>query len=182
MAKKEAKDGCRVGPPPGNVTVCVRSRKRKLPRVTNAVDLCKVVRKAVGVDRESFYGVALNSQLDVLGVEEVAKGQVDGVNVHPRELFKSAILQGASNIAFAHNHPSGSLEPSPEDIDLTKRMKHAGKILGIPVIDHLIVGAGGKCTSLAESTDLFGAADSLGKAYKLPKPSEGAQTIRDQKK
>lgn len=179
------KNECNVGPPPGNITVCVRRGRSRgtLPTVGNKYDLCKVVRNARGTDRESFYTVALDSQLRVLGVEEVAKGQVDGVSVHPREAFKSAILQGASTIAFAHNHPSGDTAPSPDDINLTKRMADVGKMIGIPVIDHVVVGRDG-CESIAEQhKQLFNDAHAdLGKAYALPKPSEGAQTIRGRKK
>lgn len=60
--------------------------------------------------------------------------------VHPREVFKTSILSNASAVLLIHNHPSGILEPSKEDIDLTERMVSAGKILGIDVLDHLIIG------------------------------------------
>ena len=71
--------------------------------------------------------------------------------VHPREVFKTSILSNASAVLLIHNHPSGILEPSKEDIDLTERMVSAGKILGIDVLDHLIIGTKEKAyTSLRE--------------------------------
>jgi DNA repair protein RadC len=178
------KQTCSTGPDPANVTVCVRRTAKKIPTVGNAYDMCKVVRKAGGADRESFYAIALDSRLNVLGVEEVARGQVDGVSVHPRETFKSAILQGASSVAFAHNHPSGDPTPSREDIALTKRLIDGGVLLGIPVTDHVVVGRY-DCHSIrgdAQHSALFGG-DTLKKSgYPMPTPGEGASVIRDTKR
>ena len=70
--------------------------------------------------------------------------------MHPRETFKFAILAGAASIALAHNHPSGDPTPSKEDIDLTRRMEEAGRLVGIEVVDHVIVTLDGAWISLKE--------------------------------
>jgi len=80
----------------------------------------------------------------------VSKGTVSEVAVHPRELFKSALLTNAAALMVAHNHPSGSPEPSQEDIALTARLVDAGKLIGVPVVDHVII-AGDHCVSLRDS-------------------------------
>jgi DNA repair protein RadC len=85
-----------------------------------------------------------------VGVEEIARGTLTEVGTTPREVFKGAILTNAASIILAHNHPSGEPTPSSADIEVTREMARAGKLLGIPVRDHVIVGAEG-CTSLRVS-------------------------------
>ena len=80
----------------------------------------------------------------------VSMGVLDQSMVHPREIFKSAILSNAHSMLMMHNHPSGSLEPSVEDIRITDRMEQVGMILGIPLADHLIVGRGMEYYSFRE--------------------------------
>jgi len=70
-------------------------------------------------------------------------GLLDSAQIHPREVFADAIADRAAGVILVHNHPSGSLEPSPEDIAITRRLVQAGEILGIPVLDHVIVGPSG---------------------------------------
>jgi DNA repair protein RadC len=74
--------------------------------------------------------------------------------VHPREVFAPALRELAAAIIVAHNHPSGDPEPSMEDIEVTKRLSEAGKLLGVPLLDHIIVGEGGSFTSLRERLSL----------------------------
>ena len=100
-------------------------------------------------DREIFAIVILDSRHQVLGVNTVSIGSVSASIVHPRECFKPAILMGAASIILAHNHPSGDATPSREDIELTRRLRDAGEILGIEVLDHLII-ADGQFLSLKE--------------------------------
>jgi len=92
-------------------------------------------------------------------VEEIARGHLTGVEVHPREVFKGAILNNAAQMIVAHNHPSGDPEPSPQDATLTKRLVEAGRVLGIPVRDHVVVGES-ECVSFEKRGDLvnFGGA------------------------
>ncbi len=87
--------------------------------------------------KEHFYLIALNSRNS--SVAEVSIGSLSASIVHPREVFAEAIKHKAASVIFAHNHPSGDTEPSEEDIEITKRLVKAGKIMGIEVLDHIIV-------------------------------------------
>ncbi|WP_454962410.1 JAB domain-containing protein [Eggerthia catenaformis] len=91
-------------------------------------------------DRELLCIVNLRNDLRPINVNVVSVGTVNSSVAHPREIMKSAILSNASSVMLFHNHPSGNLTPSKEDIALTDRMLKAGEILGIPVIDHIIIG------------------------------------------
>lgn len=93
-----------------------------------------------GLDKEHFIILMLNTKNFLLGVETVSIGSLNSSIVHPRELFKSAINKSAAAIILAHNHPSGDATPSREDIEVTKRIKSGGQLLGIDVIDHIIIG------------------------------------------
>ncbi len=92
-------------------------------------------------DRERFLAVMLNARNGVIGIDEVSCGSVNVSIVHPREVFKAAILANAVALMLIHNHPSGHVEPSDNDIELTKDLVKSGEILGIKVIDHLIVSS-----------------------------------------
>ena len=91
-------------------------------------------------DREHFVALFLNRKQQVQAIHEVSVGTLSKALVHPREVFKAAILANADRIIVGHNHPSGAIEPSDEDIIITERLREAGQIIGIPVCDHLIVG------------------------------------------
>ena len=90
-------------------------------------------------DKEHFYVILLNARNRAIITDLVSVGTVNASLVHPREVFRRAIQLAASHIIVAHNHPSGGLEPSAGDLEVTKRLKDAGKILGIELIDHLII-------------------------------------------
>ncbi|MCL4119275.1 UNVERIFIED_CONTAM: hypothetical protein GTU68_009085 [Idotea baltica] len=92
--------------------------------------------------KEHFVAVGLNTKNDIQYVDLVSLGVLDAALVHPRECFRHAVEQGASSIAFIHNHPSGDVTPSREDQAVTKRLIAASNILGIDVLDHVIVGNG----------------------------------------
>jgi DNA repair protein RadC len=96
---------------------------------------------------EVFLMLCLSTKCRVLGYYEVSRGTLDATLVHPREVFKVALLANAAAIILAHNHPSGDPSPSVDDIDLTRRLVSAGEILGIHVVDHIVVGDG-RWTSL----------------------------------
>jgi DNA repair protein RadC len=87
--------------------------------------------------------VLLSSRNVVLGIETISIGSLNASIVHPREVFKPAILCSAASIALAHNHPSGDAEPSNEDIAITRRMIEAARLLGIELLDHVIVASRG---------------------------------------
>lgn len=91
---------------------------------------------------EQFVVILLNTKNKVIGTEIVSEGSISGSIVHPREVYKPAILQHAASIAVAHNHPSGDPSPSDEDRELTKMVFAAGEALGIPLLDHIIIGDG----------------------------------------
>jgi DNA repair protein RadC len=90
--------------------------------------------------------VTLDIKNNVTGVMEVSRGGLNSSVLTPREVFKRAIANNAGNIILCHNHPSGDSTPSQEDIDVTKRIKDAGKIIGIDLLDHLIITEKGFCS------------------------------------
>lgn len=104
--------------------------------------------------QEHFAVILLDIKHRLIGQQIVTKGLATETLSHPRETFRTAIRQGASRVLIAHNHPSGNLDPSPEDIQLTRHLLEAGQLLGIPVLDHLILG-GGSFTSLRQRTPLW---------------------------
>ena len=107
-------------------------------------DVARIVQSILkDVDYECFLAVPVDVKNKVLGYVEVAKGGIDLCPVDPREVFRAAVVMGASGIFLAHNHPSGDHNPSQEDDELTKRAMEAGKILNIPVVDHLVISRNG---------------------------------------
>lgn len=91
-------------------------------------------------DREHFIVASLDTKNQPLSINVCHIGSLNASIVHPREVMKSAILSNAASIIVGHNHPSGLPEPSKEDIEVTRRLVEAGKIIGIEVLDHIIVG------------------------------------------
>lgn len=91
-----------------------------------------------GMEQEKFISVGLDARQKVMTVRTVGIGTLSSVDVHPRELFRDMIRNGVHSCILAHNHPSGSCEPSPSDIELTDRMCQVGRLVGIPVLDHII--------------------------------------------
>lgn len=103
-----------------------------------------------GEEREHFMVILLDARRNVKGVSVVSIGTLSASLVHPREVFRPAIVAGAAGIVVSHNHPSGDASPSPEDRDATNRLKRAGDLIGIPVLDHVIIGAQGSFYSFRE--------------------------------
>lgn len=91
-------------------------------------------------DRERFYSVHLDAQHHVCGLELVTQGVLDASLITPREVYKAAILSNAGAIILVHNHPSGNPDPSQEDRFVTKQLVESGKVMGIPIVDHIIIG------------------------------------------
>ena len=103
-------------------------------------DVAKFVRPLFdGLDREQFVVVLLNAKHRPIGAHVVSVGSLTASVVHPRETFKCAVVGNAESILVCHNHPSGSPDPSPEDIEITERLRQCGDLLGIRLIDHVIV-------------------------------------------
>jgi DNA repair protein RadC len=94
-------------------------------------------------DREKFICLHLNVKNQIVSFEVVSTGSLVSSIVHPREVYKGAILSNSASVIFMHNHPSGDPEPSIDDMEITNRLKKAGDILGIDVLDHIIVSSGG---------------------------------------
>jgi len=92
--------------------------------------------------KEHFKCLLINSRGEILEENEVSVGDLNSSASHPREVFSSAVRRSAGSVAFVHNHPSGDPEPSAADINSTRRLVEVGELLGIPVIDHIIIGDG----------------------------------------
>jgi DNA repair protein RadC len=101
-------------------------------------------------DREAFIVLLLDVKHRVTAEEVISIGILEGFLTHPREVFKAAVAGSAASIIIAHNHPSGDPKPSAQDREVTRRLQEAGKILGIPVVDHIIVGSTGAYYSFRE--------------------------------
>ena len=104
-------------------------------------DIVAVVRgRLEDKKKEYFLALMLDTRNQPIRVAEISVGSLDSSIVHPREVFKEAISASAASVVFVHNHPSGDTDPSDEDLALTKRLKEAGDIVGITVLDHIIIG------------------------------------------
>lgn len=114
-------------------------------KITSPEDVYKIATEGLKLHEkaeESLYLITLDTANQVTGLFEVSRGSLNASIVHPREVFKRAIIQNACSIILIHNHPSGNVEPSKEDIEITERLIEAGKLLNIPVLDHIIIGDG----------------------------------------
>lgn len=109
----------------------------------------------MNLKQEHFIVVSLDSMHHVIHVHDVAKGTVNNTMVHPREVFRPAILDNAVAIIIAHNHPAGSDRASLEDIKVTQRLRQAGKIIGITVLDHVIITRSSFTSLLEVNKSLF---------------------------
>ena len=89
---------------------------------------------------EEFYSLYLNTKNQVIGIEMISRGTLNASLIHPREVFKGALLANANCIMLTHNHPSGNPEPSNADKQVTSILVKAGKLLDVQVLDHIIVG------------------------------------------
>jgi len=107
-------------------------------KITSACDILPLISYLANRKQEHFVCVSLNGASEVIATRVVSVGLVNNVQVHPREVFADPITDRATAVIVAHNHPSGSVAPSQEDIEVTKRLKDAGNTLGIKLIDHII--------------------------------------------
>ena len=126
------------------VLVKEKARRYELPRkIGSPEDAYRAVTTITNVQEEAqeVFGIfILNTKHKIVAAHEISRGILNSSLVHPREVFKPAVLHNAAAIICFHNHPSGNPEPSRDDVNITKRLVEAGKIMGIEILDHIIVG------------------------------------------
>lgn len=122
-----------------------------LYKVRHAGHVAELLHEFVGAaDREHFVAIYLDARHRVTHVHTVSVGHLAGSLVHPREVFKAALLANAAAMVVGHNHPSGDVQPSPEDLRIHERIREAGELMGIELLDAVVVGPGRKFFSQAE--------------------------------
>lgn len=119
-------------------------------KITSPDQILPFVEKWRYEDQEHFIVTTLNGAHQVIKTRVISIGIMNRTLVHPREIFKGAILDNAAAIILVHNHPSGNIDPSIEDIQITKRLKDASIIIGIGILDHVIISSRGYYSFLKE--------------------------------
>lgn len=109
-------------------------------QVTSSMAVKEMLREESRADRECFWVLHLNTKNKIIEKELVSMGSLNASLIHPREVFRKAVVNNSSRLILAHNHPGGDPSPSQEDDIITKRLKSAGTILGIEVLDHIVLG------------------------------------------
>lgn len=123
---------------------------RERPTMTSPADVhARIAPRLAGLAQEVFLVIGVDVRNGMLDIVECNRGHVSGVEVHPREVFRPLVRMAAAGGVLVHNHPSGDPTPSAEDVELTKRLRDVGQILGIPIIDHVVIG-GSSYRSIAE--------------------------------
>ena len=136
-----------IGPTRAGIVLAARElgersldKEKGVPYIREPKDVINFVPELHRRKKEYFVVFYLNTRNQVLHREFISVGTLDSSVVHPREVYQPAIEKSAAGVIFIHNHPSGNPSPSSEDIKLTRRLKDAGEILGIELIDHIIIG------------------------------------------
>lgn len=124
----------------------------KISSPSNVRDYIEQVFKLSSQAEEVMVMLVLDIKNNVIGAFEVSRGSLNASIVHPREVFKRALLLNGASIILGHNHPSGDTTPSRVDIDVTKRLVEGGEILGIKILDHIIIGDNGRYRSFKEDS------------------------------
>lgn len=119
-------------------------------KISHPHDIVPLLRHYAGRKQEQFICSSLNGAHEVLAIRVVSVGTLTHTLVHPREVFADVLEDRAAAVILAHNHPSGTLEPSMEDLTLTRRLTQAGELLGIKVLDHIILAPNGTYVSFIE--------------------------------
>lgn len=114
-----------------------------LPTITSAKDAVAQLQELRNAKKEHFVVLYLNARNQLIHKETISVGTLNASLIHPREVFKPAVDHLAASVIVAHNHPSGDCEPSDDDIEVTKRLKEVGKVLGIELVDHVIMTKNG---------------------------------------
>lgn len=117
--------------------------------ISSPKDIVNVLTHVLKIQEEAeeiFVLITLDTKNKITGIFEVSRGSIDSSIVHPREVLKRALLNNSANIVVAHNHPSEDPTPSREDVNITLRLKEAGNIIGINLLDHVIIGGSRYCS------------------------------------
>jgi len=117
------------------------ARRRIKPegtKIETPADILPLIRHYADRKQEHFISTSINGANEVMNIRVVSIGLVDRTSVHPREVFADALIDRASGLIVAHNHPAGSLVPSAWDIEITKQLKEAGDVVGVTLMDHII--------------------------------------------
>ena len=120
-------------------------------RITCSEDIAKLMETIDTEPQETLHVVLLDSRNTVLGVQEVARGGLTQAVIEPKLFFQAPIIADAASLIIVHNHPSGDPEASPNDVALTRALFESSQMLGFRLLDHVIIGSGGRYTSLADS-------------------------------
>ena len=121
------------------------------PTISSPQDVANLlIAEMATLDQEHLRVLLLNTRNEVLGVPEIYVGNVNSSVVRPAEVFRPAIRENAPSIIVVHNHPSGDPTPSPQDVSITKDLISCGKMLGIELLDHVVLGSGDRFVSLNE--------------------------------
>lgn len=126
--------------------------------INSPKDAVRIVNAVLDLEHEAqevLAEILLDNKNKVAGIMEISRGSINSSIVHPREVFRGAILHNAAAIILVHNHPSGEVIPSREDKNVTRVIKDAGAIVDIPLLDHIIVGSNGNYTSLARERTIW---------------------------
>lgn len=133
------------------------ARRRIRPegtRVRSPADVLPLIRHVADRKQEHLLAITLNGANEVIAVRTITVGLLNRTQVHPREVFADAVTDRAAALILAHNHPSGSVEPSADDRAVTRRIHDAGEVLGISLLDHLVFVRGGGYFSFKESGEI----------------------------
>lgn len=120
-----------------------RKGEKRKKSISSPSDIYEQVKHFADEESETFVVMALNGAYEIIYTKSVSRGLINRTIVHPREVFSDAIKERAVAIALIHNHPSGNVEPSADDKNVTKRLQAAGELIGIKILDHLIISEEG---------------------------------------
>ncbi len=114
----------------------VTNEKKKIGQPTDIFDFMKNYK--FNIYQEEFYVICLNARKEIIAARKMFVGTVETTIIHPRDIYKYAIANNSSYVVFTHNHPTGDITPSPEDIDVTKKLINCGDLMNVKVLDHII--------------------------------------------
>ena len=127
------------------ITYAPTMNQTAAPAIRNPGDAAAILRERLANEPVEVFGVlCLTTKSDLIAYHEISRGSLNAAIVHPREVFKSAVLTNAAAVIISHNHPSGDPTPSREDFAITKRLRDAGRVMGIDVVDHIVIGEQGR--------------------------------------